>query len=217
MRNLLSKYIEFKKDTSGMIITIFLLFLIPLSLFLIISQTEIANISRVADKTVNYAVTNAVKSAAMMVDPESQAQGEPRIAHKKAYDEFVNNIKYSLYINEMNETTNKSSIDGKIKYWLLVYNGDSIYKGYTEEDEVKEMVLYQGEIGIRSEPQEFHILNSENIVYVNESGINEIEKGKKVKLIKPGVLAVIQVEGKPVVLNKKETITRWAYGKIVKK
>lgn len=208
------------KDTNGFAITMFLLMLIPLSLVLIISLSEIANTSRVADKTVNYAVANAVKSAAMMVDPESQAQGNPHIAYERAYEEFIKNIRYSLMLDENGNAIANSSINGTVKYWVLIYNGDDMYKGYTEDYKVASYAYYTSEGGSFISPlSEINdtITDMPKTIYVNNNGLTDIEEGKKVILNEPGIIAVIQAEGKPIVVNKNETITRWAYGKIVKR
>lgn len=217
MKNLCSKLI---KDTQGFAITMFLLMLIPLSLVLIISLSEIANTSRIADKTVNYAVANAVKSAAMMVDPESQAQGNPHIAYERAYEEFIKNVKYSLMLDENGNATPNSSIDGTVKYWVLIYNGDDMYEGYTENYKVSSYAYYTSEGGTFANPlSEINntITGMPKTIYVNNSGLTDAEEGKKVILNEPGVIAVIQTEGKSIAMNKSETITRWAYGKIVKR
>lgn len=216
MKNLCRKLLN---DNSGLVISMFLLMLIPLSLILIVSLNEISNTSRVADKTVNYAVANAVKSAAMMVDPQSQAQGNPRIAYERAYNAFIENIKFNLMLDDEGEALSGSSVSGTINYWILIYNGDDHYKGYTNDYKVVSYAYYTTDGGTFNNPrlETPNITGMPKTIYVNENGLTDIEDGKKVILDEPGVIAVIQVEGKPIVVNNSETITRWAYGKIVKK
>lgn len=217
MKNLCNNLI---KDTKGVAITAFLLLLIPLSLLFTISLNETARFSRVADKTLNYAVIDAVKSAAMMVDPESQAQGNPHIAYERAYDEFINSLFYNLSLNSYGEGNTGSSLSSAegIKFWMLVYNGDDVYHGYTENFKVASYALYTNASGSLTEYITDTIVGFPRTLYVGEDGITEnSENNKRVVLNEPGVLAVVQAKGRTVLAEKEETVTRWAYGKIVKK
>lgn len=216
MKNLYSRFI---RNTQGFAITLFLLILIPLCLAFIISSTEIANINRMANKTVNYAVTNAVKSAAMMVDPESQAHGKPHIAYTRAFDEFIKNIKYSLMLDDNGRGLSNSPVNDTVKYWLIIYNGDSEFKGYNDEYKVASYAYFTSEGGTFSSP---YIEIRDDITgfpftkFVTDNGLSDVN-GKKVTLDMPGVIAVIQVAAEPIILDKPEIITRWACGKLVKR
>lgn len=210
----------FIKNQEGSAYSIVFLAILPLLLFLLISNSEISRIKRVTSTTLENSVEIAVKDATMMVDPESQAYGEPRIVHKKAIERFKKNLQKDLRLNSDLSPTVHSSVE-EVKYWVVIYNGDGKYKGYkvanNPDNEVYSYAYYTNEnsfetveldnTSIQGFPLTVGITNDGFSTYITENVL-------PVNITHPGIVAIVKVKIKPVMAKEGEYATRWAYGRI---
>lgn len=229
MKNHILKLKKLLKDERGATITVLMLVILPMLIIGLVSLTENTNILRGSNTTLQNAVTVISRHSAMMINAESQAKGDPLIAHKKAYDLFLNELNYTLGA-DIEGTTLEN-----IKYWMLIYNGRYTYKGYSfgdetftsgegdnpydivdELEEVKSFAYYSNVDS--NEITDDHI-DFPRTFYVSDSGIldYEVEGSVKVTLKHPGVLLVLNADINPLIVNQKENVTRWAYATIIKK
>lgn len=204
------------KDESGAVFTVLILILIPLLIFIIVGKTEIKRLYIASDNNLQNAVSFATKNATDMVDVESQSQGNPRIAYEKAINEFKNSIVYELGLNN---SDNSTLIMKNMKYWVVIYNGDTTYSGYDENNKVASYAYYTNESGTEVNDIDNTITGFPKTLYITDSGISDTQTSDSVKvtLTAPGVLAVVQGEVNGVYTKNTTTTTRWAYAKIVKK
>ncbi len=210
-RNLIS-------DENGAALTVFLLLLIPFLILMMISRTEINNILSETDTTLQNAVSVSTKQAAMMVDIESQSKGDPRISYEKSIAEFKKQLKYSLALDDNFSGLDYSSVN-EVKYWVLIYNGDTLFSGYNNENKVSSYAYYNNQNGIEEEYITNTITGFPKDLWIADDGIkdSEVSNSVKVTLKAPCVLAVVRGEIKPIMTNNAQNVTRWALAKIVKK
>ncbi len=225
MKDLLIKFKKLNNDEKGFVFTVIFLLLLPLLVFLMISSAEITRTERTTNKTLQQALSNAVKDAAHMVDEKSQAMGEPRIDYERAYNRFIESLSYNLNLLLLNDNiggvpviegpSDVSSIVGDIKYWLLIYNGDDKYKGY-KDGKVASYAYFTNEGGYNEDINNSIIgfpkyLDISKDGFVNESDIS-------ITLKSPSVVAVITTNINSVVSDKDgKEVTRWALAKIVER
>lgn len=224
---------RFIKDERGGVITTLILLIIPMVLLGMINLTENTNILRGSDTTLQNAVTVMSRHTAMMVNPDSQAKGDPLIAHQKAYNAFLQEFKYTLG-NHL-EHTNTTIDTATVKYWFLVYNGRHTYKGLNFSGD---SIVEGSDIAYSTDPSDInqvysyaYYTNAEGgstsftnstsgfprTFYVSENGIHSesVSNSIKVTLKEPGVLVVLNADINSLITERDENVTRWAFAKIV--
>lgn len=227
-----NKFNTFLLDERGGAITVLLLFLLPLLMFMFISRVEETRILRATNETLEKAVEESAKSAAMMVDPESQAKGNPLISHNRAIEMLEEQLKASLGLDNDFKGSITTSLD-EVRYWAVVFNGVDNYGGYKYEDYIREYyakseVAYLKYFTSHGSEEEIKVPESTKDTFVtfyvnNENGISYVpSKGAiKVTMDRPGVLLVVQGRVNPVIVSgndsNREVVTRWAYAKVVKR
>lgn len=225
------------KDERGGVVTTLVLLIIPMLLLGMINLTENTNILRGSNTTLQNAVTVMARHPAMMVNPDSQAKGDPLIAHKKAFNTFLDEFQYTLgnHIDNTSTTIDTSTI----KYWFLVYNGRHTYQsiGFDGSGNISEggSVAYDSDNASINQVYSYafysNVEGSVNYfgndisgfpktVYVSSNGItdtrdNAASDNVKVTLKEPGVLVVLNADINSLITEKDENVTRWAFAKIV--
>lgn len=239
MKNLITMKIKrhFKKlnkDISGGTITILLLFLIPVLLFIFISRIEETRVLRATNVELEHAVEEAARHGAMMVDPGSQAIGEPLIAHNRAIPMLKEQLSVSLGLDDNFKGDDTTSLDN-VEYQGIIYNGiDGIegyeYAGYFNDyygdnNEIAYMVEFSNGGSSIIEESGSNLENfSPKTFYINDDGITDYYTSGSIQVTMdaPGVLLYVKATVNPVIVNQeegdyKETVARWAYAKIVKR
>lgn len=224
---------KLNKDTKGGAITIFLLFLLPVLLFIFISRIEETRVLRATNVELENAVEEAAKQGAMMVDPGTQAIGDPLIAYNRAIPMLEEQLKTSLGFGEDFEDSDMTSLSD-IQYQGIIYNGvDGIegykyadyFNDYYEGNAIAYMVEFSnnGFYAIDESGSNLEVFSPKTF-YINDDGITEYYTNDSIKVTMdaPGILLHVKAKVNPVIVNQnegdyKETVTRWAYAKIVKR
>lgn len=224
---------KLNKDIRGGAITILLLFLLPILIFIFISRIEETRVLRATNVELEHAVEEAARHGAMMVDPGSQAIGEPLVAHNRAIPMLKEQLKASLGLDDDFKGDDTTSLDN-VEYQGIIYNGvDGIegykyeehFNNYYEENEIAYMVeFYNDNLYIINESGSNFEVFSPKIFYINDDGITDYytDNSIKVTMDAPGILLHVKAKVNPVIVNQeegdyKETVSRWAYAKIVKR
>lgn len=202
----------------GAVLTVVVLILIPLLLATFIFIPELKRTYFASDNKLQNAVSLATKDAANMVDPESQAQGNPHIAYEKARNQLIDKLQYNLALNTDMSGKNVS-IFKSLKYWVLIYNGDTQYKGYDENNKVVSYAFYTNQNGAEESVIDNSITGFTQTLYISDTGISDTQTVNSVlvTLTEPGVLTVVQGETKQIFTKETKLTTRWAYANITKK
>lgn len=231
MKNRIIK--SFLNDNQGAVVSALVILIIPMIVIGMINLTESTNILRGSNTTLQNAITLMARQSAMMVNKESQAKADPLIAHKKAHDEFSYQLQATLGkdIDGLTTTIDVSSL----KYYMLIYNGRNTYKGISINtsgkitggsnkeypSEVKSYAYYNYTNGGASPILDNTISGFPKVLFIGKDGIfNEQDENNeriKITIKEPGVLLVLNADINPIMTDKKENVTRWAYAKIVKK
>lgn len=240
IRKIRTYFNKLYKDTKGGTITILLLFLLPILLFTFISRIEQTRVLRATNVTLENAVEESARYGAMMIDPGSQAIGEPLIAYNRAIPVIEEHLKTFLLLDDNFNGVSGSSFES-IEYQCIIYNGIDGIEGYKYEDYFNNyyednQVAYMVKLSSNEKPTII-----ENTIYghdtfnpltffVNDDGIfneygvftEESIDAIKVTMDAPGVLLYVKAKINPVIVNQdeddyKETVARWAYAKIVKR
>lgn len=205
--------IRFINDETGAIGTIIILILIPIFVFILISAPSLVRYQRETNTVLQNAVDYAVKDAALIVDKESQAFGEPRIDYQRAKDTFIETLRNNIkaYAEEGNSFED-------IEYSLLIYNGDDKYKGY-DGGKVASYAFFTNDDSYITND----ITGFPKKLGITEKGItdNLYQTDIKVKIDKPTVLAVVRGKIVPIIDDEDRSgetedvyVTRWALGEI---
>ena len=221
------------RDTKGGAISILLLFLLPVLLFIFISRSEETRILRATNVTLENAVEEAARYGAMMIDPETQAKGEPLIAYNKAIPMLEEQLKVSLGLDKNFKGNDTTSLDN-VEYQTIIYNGISGITGYEygehfnkyyEENEVAYMAEFSSDGSSNIiEKDDYNVEFIPKTFYISDKyGITEFETNDSiiVTMDAPGVLLHVKATVNPVIVNQKDddkgVVARWAYAKIVKR
>ena len=129
IRKIRTYFNKLYKDTKGGTITILLLFLLPILLFTFISRIEQTRVLRATNVTLEYAVEESARYGAMMIDPGSQAIGEPLIAYNRAIPVIEEHLKTFLLLDDNFNGVSGSSFES-IEYQCIIYNGIEGIEGY---------------------------------------------------------------------------------------
>lgn len=221
-------------DTKGSAITVLLIFLLPVLLFMTISKTEQTRLMRATNVTLENAVEESARQAAMMVDPEAQSKGYPLISYNRAIPMLEEYLKTYLGLDD-NLVSNDATSINSITYEAIIYNGATELTGYEYEDyfndyyesnEIAYLVklFNNGQIthlDVIENPGETEFM-PKTFYISDDNGITdyEVENSIKVTMDSPGILLVVKAKVNPVIVNQesndfKETVTRYAYAKIV--
>lgn len=214
MKDLAIRLRDIKNDEDGFAITIVFLLILPLMLFFTISSFEITRTERATNETLQQALSNAVNDAAHMIDRESQAMGEPRIDHERAYSQFKESLEHNLTLTD-GMAGEASSVKGNITYWLLIYNGDDKYSGY-KGGKVASYAYYTNENGHDNLVIDNSITGFPQSLDISKNGFVEHE-GIIASIESPSVVAIIRTNINPASQQRGEEVTRWAMAKVIKK
>lgn len=114
------------KSQRGNISTVLFLFLLPVMVMYLIVSLDHTRAVFGTDLDMQQALNDACRSAALMVDPLSQAHNDPMINPDKAHDAFIDILSSNLKLNE-NLTPKANSLITNIEYVLIVCNGGNDY------------------------------------------------------------------------------------------
>lgn len=194
-----------KSEDGGAIVIVFLIIL-PLLIATSIYTNETERLITGSNQSLNNTVALAVKAAAQSVDNTSQAYGTPVIDASMAHENFKKILEKNLKLDLSLNAVQGSPIKGGISYDLLICNG-------TNNFGVDEGVIYSYKDG--SLTVDYLATGSlPQTIGVNEN-FNIYHEGKQVTFEKPGALAIIKGEIKPIAMKKGEVATRWAAARIV--
>ena len=207
--------IKFINDERGLLGSMMILIMIPILVFLLMSTPSLVRYQRATNTVLQNAIDYAVKDAALMIDEESQAFGEPRIDYKKAKESFLETLTYNL-----NAYSEEGSSFEDIEYSLLIYNGDDKYKGYGGGKVASYAFFTNNDSHITNSIKGFPIE-----LGIIEDGItdNLYETDIRVEIDNPSVLAVVKGRIVKMIENNNEDevertneiyVTRWSLGEI---
>jgi hypothetical protein len=114
------------RSQRGNISTVLFLFLLPVMVMYLIVSLDHTRAVFGTDLDMQQALNDACRSAALMVDPLSQAHNDPMINPDKAHDAFKDILSSNLKLNEDLKPKANSSI-ANIEYVLIVCNGGNDY------------------------------------------------------------------------------------------
>lgn len=176
------------RNQKGNAVTIAFLILIPLIVLAGIATLEHTRAVLGSDLDMQQAANDAVRSAALCVDPLSQAHDTPMIVPDKAHEAF----RYILGANLGNECFDN------IEYTLVVFNGKNHFG--LPEGRIFSSQNPSGSDFSGTLPQEFGI-----------SGLNITPGGSGIntELVLPGCVAVVKSKLKPLIAGE-QTGVRWS-------
>lgn len=205
-------------DEKGAALTVAVLLLIPLLIATFVFQTELKRTYLASDKKLQNAVSMATKDATNIVDPESQAQGDPHVAYENAMNQFKAKLQYNLALNT-DMGGKEVSFFKTLKYWVLIYNGDTKYNGYDANNKVVSYAFYTNQNSIEESTIDNSITGFPKTLYVNDNGISDTpsQNSVPVTLTAPGILTVVQGNTNQIFSKNTRPTTRWAYAMITKK
>ncbi len=191
------------KSQKGNVVTLGLLILLPVIALGIIANLEHTRSVYGADLDLQGALNDATRSAAFSVDKLSQAWNNPMIVPDKAHMVFRRELAQNLLLDGDLVPTSKSGIKSQIKYVFIVFNGENAYglpEGvrYSSDDLLG--TSFKGTL-----PQTFTV--TETDIEVGENA------GIKTELNKPGCIALVSAEFKPLIKGE-STGVRWSAAKI---
>lgn len=179
------------KDQRGAAITILVLLLIPFLLVGIFATTDFSKTVHDYDVNLQVGVSEAVRSAAFMVDKSTLAQGKPLINHTEAHNAFK-----KILFNR----TPESQIEN---YTFVVYNGyDKGGKIYTYR---------KGS----SNPTETDIGENNAVFNITTNDILYGNGEVAVTLAEPGCIAVVELKAYGFLEKDKESGYRWAASTVI--
>ena len=180
------------KDQRGAAITVLVLLLIPFLLIGIFATTDFSKTVHDYDVNLQVGVSEAVRSAAFMVDKSTLAQGKPLINHTEAHNAFK-----KILFNR----TPESQIEN---YTFVVYNGyDKGGKIYTYRKGSSTLT----ESTISDSNDAVFSVTVDDILY----GSGEVA----VTLTEPGCIAVVELKSDGFLEQDKESGHRWAASTII--
>lgn len=180
------------KDQRGAAITVLVLLLIPFLLIGIFATTDFSKTVHDYDVSLQVGVSEAVRSAAFMVDKSTLAQGKPLINHTEAHNAFK-----KILFNR----TPESQIEN---YTFVVYNGyGKGGKSYT----YRKGSINPIENNIGEENDAVFSITTNNVFY----GTGE----NSVTLKEPGCIAVVELKASGFIEKEKESGYRWAASTII--
>jgi hypothetical protein len=184
------------RSEKGNALTVAFLIILPLIVIFTIASLDHATAVFKADLDIQQALNDACRSAALCVDPLSQAYNNPMLEPDKAHEVFKKVLASNLGLNE-DLTLNDTSSIKDINYRLFIVNGENDYgilqgKMYPSEMEFETSLPYtitQDDLGIEEE-------------------IN-------IKLDSPGCIAIVTATLEPILGQQETTATRWSSAKIL--
>ena len=197
------------RSEHGSAVVVMLLVFIPLLLAGVFLTTEHARSVYGADVKLGRAVAEAVRAAAMCVDAESDAHGEPAVSPDMAHSIFRTILARNLGLSSATMQPLDGSLVESLEYVLVVYNGDSkwlpgCWKYVFGSGTVSYSLAYAGF------PQKFA---------VDPDDVSFGEGTKTVELASPGCIALVKVRLKPVLYRgspEEVPAVRWAAARIVR-
>lgn len=192
------------KSQRGNFVTVSFLILLPLLLMFCIQSLEHSRLVYGSDLDLQQAVNDATRSAAMSVDPLSQAYNDPMINPDQAHMVFKHVLAQNLGLGEDLTPTDQSGIES-IQYVFFVVNGSNNYS-------LPEGVKYSSIDPLGSSfnetlPGEFTVLSGDIIEGEGE--------GIRTSLNKPGCIGMVIADLKPMYKAESQG-ARWAAAKILK-
>lgn len=190
------------KSEKGNALTVVFLIILPLIVMFTIASLEHNRAVLGTDLDMQQALNDACRSAALCVDPLSQAHNDPMIIPDAAHLVFRHILQENLGLDDNLNPTEHSSMKSQVNYVLIVYNGQNEY----ELEEAKKYSSGTGEKFNGNLPQTFSITSAD--IKLGES------EGIKTELDKPGCIAIISADLKPVITGDSSGI-RWSAAKII--
>ena len=185
------------KSEGGYVTVAFLIILPLIMMFLIVSLDHTRSVFG-TDLDMQQALNDACRSAAMMVNPLSQAYNDPMVNPDKAHEAFRVILASNLNLNDDLTPRENSSVTD-VEYLLIVFNGENSYeipagKAYSETNPAG---------------TEF----SGTLPYI----FTEAELGVEVsiELNRPGCVAVANAKLKPIIGKQESTGVRWSSAMII--
>lgn len=191
------------KSQKGNALTVVLLIILPLIVLFTIASVEHNRAVIGTDLDMQQALNDACRSAALCVQPLSQAHNDPMIEPDAAHLVFRYVLQENLGLDDNMNPTDKSGMKSQVNYVLIVYNGKNDYN-------LPEAVKYTpsntaGDKFTGTLPEEF---------VVKSTDITTEGEGIKTELDKPGCIAVISTDLKPVITGDSSGV-RWSSAKII--
>ena len=191
------------KSQKGNALTVVLLIILPLIVLFSIAFIEHNRAVIGTDLDMQQALNDACRSAALCVTPLSQAHNDPMIEPDAAHLVFRHVLQENLGLDDNLNPTEHTGMKSQVNYVLIVYNGKNDYN-------LPEAVKYtpSNVLGVDvtgTLPQDFTVTSTD---------ITTEGEGIKTELDKPGCIAVISADLKPVITGDSSGI-RWSAAKII--
>ncbi len=187
------------KSQKGNTATILFLFMLPVLTIYLISSLDHARAVFGTDLDMQQALNDSCRSAALMVNPLSQAHNNPMINPGNAHDAFKDILGSNLKLNEdMTPRANSPITD--IEYVLIIYNGENDY-GLPE--------------GVKYSPAGHENFSCKLPFTINLSDMG-VASGTKIVLDKPGCVATTSTTMVPVLGKNQIEGARWSAAKILR-
>lgn len=186
------------KSQRGNMATVLFLFLLPVMVMYLIVSLDHTRAVFGTDIDMQQALNDACRSAALMVNPLSQAHNDPMIDPGKAHDVFKDILSSNLKLNEDLTPKANSSI-ANIEYVLIVCNGENHYG-------LPEGMKYRS-----AGDEEFSCLLPITFS-LSELGV---EGDISTVLDQPGCVAAVKATLKPIIGKQEKIGVRWSAAKIL--
>jgi len=197
----------FSNEAGGTIVIVFLI-LLPLLIMVNVHFNENERLLTGSNITLKNTVVLAAKAAAQSVDSTSQAHGTPLIDPVLSHENFRKSLAKNLKLDGDFVPYNNSPLTGTISYHLLICNG-------TNDFGTSEGVIYE----YKDENLADTLLSTGTLplTFGVNSDFNPWQDGKTVTFDKPGVIAIVEAEIRPILMSstRDKKTTRWAAAKIV--
>lgn len=179
--------------------TIMFLIMLPLIFLFMIASLDHTRSVLGTDLDMQQALNDACRSAAMMVDPLSQAYNDPMLDAKKAHMAFRDIMASNLKLNNDLSSDENSPVEN-LEYTFIVFNGQNDYD------------LPQGWKFSNTNPGGTEIYGTLPRVF-NDS---DLGVDVRIELDRPGCIAVASANLKPVIGKQESTGVRWSSAKILR-
>lgn len=187
---------------------LWLLVLLPVLLGVTVFAITQTQAVTAADVDFQLGLETAVKAAAMRVTPDSQANGQPKIATNDAHSTFRRVLARNLGLDQDTLAPGpNAAVKAVPDYVLVIYNGDGTFAVGGAEAGYKYRfnngTLSQTSFVAGGFPYYFAV-TATDIIPNATSGV------RQVTLDRPGVLAVMNIKVRRIIGRSELLVTRWA-------
>ncbi len=186
------------KSEKGNALTVAFLIILPLIVIFTIASLEHNRAVIGTDLDMQQALNDTCRSAALCVDPLSQAYNNPMLEPDKAHAVFKRVLSSNLGLNDDLSPKDTSSIKD-INYRLFIVNGENDYG------------ILQGKMYPYPAEMEFET----SLPYTITQDDLGIEEEINIKLDSPGCIAIVTATLEPILGQQETTATRWSSAKIL--